>query len=180
VELLEASLAGPGGEVMRARAWRLQAGELALNSPGERPPPGPQEGGPSDFPATGHDFGYHAAMEYSFVSGGFPQPGPATVWMRMRLPLVEGEQPGPLERVLVAADSGNGVSAALDWREHLFINTELSVHLMRPLAGEWVCLDAVTRVDGLGLTETTLWDERGRVGHAAQILLVRPRPMGED
>ncbi|MGH2802653.1 MAG: thioesterase family protein, partial [Thermoleophilaceae bacterium] len=87
---------------------------------------------------------------------------------------------GPLERVLVAADSGNGVSSALDWREHLFINTELSVHLMRPLAGEWVCLDAVTRVDGLGLAETTLWDEDGRVGRAAQILLVRPRTIRED
>jgi hypothetical protein len=179
VEMLEASLAGPGGEVMLARAWRLAAGDLALSTGGERPP-GPEQGRPSDFPVTGHDFGYHAAMDYSFVRGGFRQPGPATVWMRMGLPLVEGEEPGPLERVLVAADSGNGVSAALDWREHLFINTELSVHLLRPPDGDWVCLDAITHVDGLGLAETTLWDERGRIGRAAQILLVRPRPIGED
>ena len=53
--------------------------------------------------------------------------------------------------MLVAADSGNGVSAALDWREHLFINTDLTVHLLRPPEGEWVCLDAVTYVDGVGL-----------------------------
>jgi Acyl-CoA thioesterase C-terminal domain len=50
---------------------------------------------------------------------------------------------------------------------------------MRPLAGEWVCLDSVTRVDGLGLAETTLWDERGRIGRAAQTLLVRRR-IGQD
>jgi Thioesterase-like superfamily len=180
VELLEASLAGPVGELMRARAWRLQAGDHELHLDDEDPPPGPEAGRPSDFPGAGHDFGYHEAMDYSFVRGGWRHPGPATVWMRTRVPIVEGEEPGPLERVLVAADSGNGVSAALDWRTHLFINTELSVHLMRPLAGEWVCLDSVTRVHGLGLTETILWDERGRIGRAAQTLLVRRGRIGED
>jgi acyl-Coa thioesterase superfamily protein/acyl-CoA thioesterase superfamily protein len=179
VELLEASLAGPNGELMRARAWRLETGEHALQLDDEERPPGPAEGVPSDFPETGHEFGYHDANEYSFVRGGFRKPGPATVWMCARVPLVEGEEPTPLQRVLVAADSGNGVSAALDWRTYHFINTELTVHLMRPLEGEWVCLDAVTRVDGLGLAETTLWDERGRIGRAAQTLLVRRR-MGED
>ena len=179
VELLEASLAGPAGELMRARAWRLQVGDHSLHLDQEERPPGPEEGAPSDFPGAGHDFGYHEAMEYSFVHGGWRQPGPATVWMRTRVPIVAGEEPTPLERLLIAADSGNGVSAALDWRTHLFINTELTVHLMRPLAGEWACLDAVTRVDGLGLAETTLWDERGRIGRAAQTLLVRAR-IGQD
>ena len=73
-----------------------------------------------------------------------PSSGPALVWMRMRQPLVEGEEPSPLQRVLVAADSGNGVSATLDWSRYLFINVDLSVHLHRMPEGEWVCLDAVT------------------------------------
>jgi hypothetical protein len=180
VELLEGSLSSPTGEVMRARAWRVQAGELALERPAERPPAGPEQGTPSDLLGTGREFGYHTAMDLRFVKGAFLEPGPATAWMRMRVPLVEGEQPSPLQRVLAAADSGNGVSAALDWREHLFINTDLSVHLLRPPVGEWVCLDAVTHVDGLGMTDTALWDERGRIGRAAQTLLVRARPIGED
>jgi hypothetical protein len=180
VELLEASLSGPDGELMRARAWRVQAGDVRLEVPAEPPPPGPEQGAPSDFFPTGSEFGYHTAMEYSFVRGAFLEPGPATVWMRMRIPLIAGEQPTPLQRVLVAADSGNGVSAALDWRDYLFINTDLSVHLLRPLEGEWVCLDSVTRVDGLGLTDTALWDEHGRIGRAAQTLLVRRRRIGED
>jgi hypothetical protein len=174
VEMLEAALAGPDGEVMRARAWRVQVGEVELDAR-DSPPPGPETAEPRPFFATGQEVGYHTAMEYRFVSGGFLEAGPATVWMRMPGALVEGEQPTPLERVLVAADSGNGVSAALDWRRFLFINTDLSVHLLRPPDGEWVCLDAVTYVDGLGLSDTVLWDERGRIGRAAQTLLVRPR-----
>jgi Thioesterase-like superfamily len=179
VEMLEASLAGSNGELMRARAWRLQAGQNEVHLDQEERPPGPAGGAPSDFPGAGHDFGYHEATEYSFMRGNFSQPGPATVWMRSRVPIVDGEEPSPLERVLVNADSGNGVSAPFTWGTHLFINTELTVHLMRPLDGEWLCLDSVTRVDGLGLTETALWDERGRIGRAAQTLLVRRR-MGED
>jgi hypothetical protein len=174
VEMLEAALAGPEGEVMRARAWRVQVGEVELDA-ADAPPAGPESAEPRPFFATGEEVGYHTAMEYRFLSGSFLEPGPATVWMRMRGALGEGEQPTPLERVLVAADSGNGVSAALDWRDYLFINTDLSVHLLRPPDGEWVCLDAVTYVDGLGLSDTALWDERGRIGRAAQTLLVRRR-----
>jgi len=176
VELLEASLSGPDGELMRARAWRLLAGEVRLDEPDPGAAPAPPESGATRaFFPTGEGLGYHTAMEYRFVRGSFLEPGPATVWMRMQVPLVEGEEPSPLERVLVAADSGNGVSAALDWTSYLFINTDLSVHLLREPVGEFVCLDAVTHVDGLGLADTALWDERGRLGRSAQTLLVRAR-----
>jgi Thioesterase-like superfamily len=114
-------------------------------------------------------------MEIVFARGKFLEPGPATVWMRPRVALVEGEEFTPLQRVMVAADGGNGVSAPLDWSGFIFINTDLSVHLLRPPVGEWVCLDAVTHVDGIGMTDTALWDERGRIGRAAQTLLVRAR-----
>jgi hypothetical protein len=114
-------------------------------------------------------------MEYRFVRGAFLEPGPATVWMRMGVPLVAGERPTGLQRVMVAADSGNGVSAALDWREHLFINTDLSVHLLRLPETDWVCLEAQTLIGASGMADTALWDECGRIGRAVQTLLVRPR-----
>jgi len=44
----------------------------------------------------------------------------------MRHPLLPGEAPSPLVRVLAAADSGNGVSAALDYRRWLFVNADLT------------------------------------------------------
>jgi hypothetical protein len=179
VELIEASLSGPDGELVRARGWRIRTRPVELEPPppGDPPPPGPGEGEEGAFFDTGNDVGYHTAMESRFVSGGYLEPGPATVWMRMRQPLVAGEEPTPLQRVLVAADSGNGVSAALDWRRFLFINTDLSVHLMRMPAGEWVCLDARTfpEPSGVGLADTALFDEQGRIGRSAQTLLVRTR-----
>jgi hypothetical protein len=95
----------------------------------------------------------------------------------MRTPLVAGEEPSPLQRVMVAADSGNGVSATLDWSRFLFINVDLTVHLHRMPATDWVCLDAVTipEPNGLGLSDTALYDERGSIGRALQTLLVRER-----
>jgi hypothetical protein len=175
VELLEASLSGPDGDVMRAAAWRVAVSEIRAGLEDDELPPGPDQGSERDFFPTGEDVGYHTAMDYSFIRGGFLEPGPALVWMRMRGPLVEGESPSPLERLMVVADVGNGVSAILDWRRHLFINTELTVHVLRPPGGEWIGVDAVTRLDGVGLAESVLWDERGRVGRGAQALLVRQR-----
>jgi hypothetical protein len=79
--------------------------------------------------------------------------------------------------VLVAADSGNGVSAALDWRRYLFINVDLSVHLHRLPAGDWVRLEAVTLPErnGVGLADSALHDERGPIGRALQTLLIAER-----
>ena len=177
VEMVEAALLDEGGEpLMRARGWRLRTEEVDLgprpSSPA--PPAGPEQGEPGEFFHTGYDIGYHTAMEYRFVEGAFMEPGPAVVWMRMGVPLLPGEEPSPLQRVLAAADSGNGVSAALDWRRYLFINVDLSVHLHRMPVGEWIRLDAVTvpEPNGVGLAETALHDTDGAIGRALQTLLV--------
>jgi hypothetical protein len=180
VELVQAWLNAAGSDphpIARALAWRLRIDDGVAALADEPPPPGPEAGSERAFFPTGQDVGYHTAMDYRFVDGAFTELGPARVWMRMRQPLVAGEPVSPLARVLVAADSGNGVSAALDYTSHLFINTELSVHLVREPAGEWVHLDAVTRVGphGVGLSETVLHDAAGRLGRAAQTLLVRVR-----
>ncbi len=95
----------------------------------------------------------------------------------MRYPLVPEEEPGPLERVLAIADSGNGVSWELDLGRWHFINPELTVHLYREAAGEWICLDAQTAIatGGAGLATSVLSDLDGPVGVGAQSLLVAPR-----
>jgi len=179
VQHLSASLVGKAGELVRASAWRVarQALELPAGLDAEEPPPPPAAAEERPFFPTGHEVGYQTAMEYRFVAGSFLQPGPATVWMRMRTPLVAGEEPTPIQRVMVAADSGNGVSATLDWARFLFINVDLTVHLHRMPVTEWVCLDAVTipQASGLGLSDTALHDERGSIGRALQTLLVRER-----
>lgn len=180
VQLIEATLSNDEGELVRARAWRLRTSELDLPEEAmadDELPPGPEEGSTPEFFATGQDVGYHTAMEWKAVAGAFLEPGPATVWMRMRHPLVAGEEPSPLQRALIAADVGNGISAVLDWREYVFINVDLTVHFERMPEGEWVCVDAVTRPQpsGIGTAESVLSDERGRIGRAAQSLLIAQR-----
>jgi hypothetical protein len=180
VELLGATLRDRSGEALvRASAWRLAEREIEIPSGLPHPDvlPGPDEAEEKPFFDTGWDVGYHTAMEYRFVAGSFRELGPATVWMRMRRPLVAGEEPSPLQRVLAAADSGNGVSAPLDYRRYIFINTDLTVNLRRLPEGEWVCLDAVTYPErsGIGLSDTALHDERGMIGRATQALLVAER-----
>jgi len=180
VQLLAASLTDGESEVIRASAWSLATREIELPAglpAAPEPPPGPEQGVEEPFFETGHAVGYHTAMEYRFVSGAFRRPGPATVWMRMRHPLVEGESPSPLQRVVIAADTGNGASATLDLATQIFINVDLTVHLHRLPRGDWVCLDAVTlpEPNGVGLAESRLFDQSGALGRALQTLLVRAR-----
>lgn len=121
--------------------------------------------------------GYLDAMEWWAISGSLGEPGPATVWARQRVALVEGEEPTGLQRLLVLADSGNGVSSLLDPRRWYFINTELTVHLRREPEGEWVGMDAHTEVGdhGVGTALTVLHDRRGPLARGAQALLIKRR-----
>jgi hypothetical protein len=180
VRMVEASLSGGAGELMRATAWQLRRTELELpeGAVDEAPaPPGPEEGWVPEFFPTGQEAGYHTAMELKAVAGAFLELGPATMWLRMRQPLVAGEEPTPLQRALVAADVGNGISAVLDYHSYVFINVDLTVHFERMPTGEWVCVDAVTRPQptGIGTAESVLSDQRGRLGRAAQSLLIERR-----
>jgi hypothetical protein len=181
VQLVEAELSDAAGEpLMRASAWRLRSAPLEIPpgamAPAE-PPPGPEQGSEVEFFPTGEELGYHSAMEVRFVKGAFIEPGPALVWLRMRQPLVAGEEPSPLQRVLVAADVGNGVSASLDYQRYLFINVDITVHLERMPVGEWVCVDAQTlpQPTGNGTAESVLSDRDGRLGRALQTLLIAQR-----
>jgi hypothetical protein len=180
VQLVEAELSDGEQVLIRATAWQLEITDLELppDAVAEAPAPTLPEGqGDGEFFPTAQEHGYHTAMELRFVSGAFMELGPATVWLRMRKPLVAGEEPTPLQRTLVVADVGNGVSSVLDYRRFLFLNVELTVHLERMPVGEWICVDARTlpRASGVGTAESVLSDREGRIGRAAQTLIVSAR-----
>jgi hypothetical protein len=179
VELLEATASSGGREVARATAWRVlrtSAGPVASRLPAPAAPP---DGPAVPLPAGWVD-GYLSAIEWRKIHGGFTAPGPAAMWGRMRYPLVADEVPGPLERVLAVADSGNGASWEVDLVRWYAINPELTVHLHREAEGEWICLDAHTAISpgGTGLATSVLSDLHGPVGVGAQSLLVAHRPQG--
>jgi hypothetical protein len=179
VALLEAVLEADDQEVVHARGWRIAIpdGHVPAVGTGSAPPPIPGEQPPSGF-RGGYQAGYLAAIDFRFVQGaGFTRPGPAIVWARPKIPLIPDEEPSPMCRTLLLADSGSGVSATLDPLDFLFINVDLTVILPRDPAGEWLLLDAVTTIGdtGTGLAETALSDAGGRCGSALQTLLVAPR-----
>ena len=184
VQLVEAALRAGETEVARATALRIRVADLPL--PPEIPiaprPAGPA-GGTASVPPWSHAVwrpAFHSdAVEHRFTSGGFDRPGPATDWIRLKVPVVAGADTPPLARVMAVADFGNGVSWVLSRNEGwAFINPDLTVYLHRLPAGEWVCLDAETVVEphGIGLAESRLSDERGPIGRAVQSLLLERAP----
>jgi len=184
ITLLETILAADGQEVIQARGWRLETAAQPLPAPPAdagppaAPPPAiPAEQPPASFGGVLHE-GYLSAMEWRYVrGGGFDDPGPSTVWVRPRIPLLPGAELSPMSRALLVADSGNGVSSILDPARYLFVNVDLKVVLHRDPAGDWLLLDAVTDIgaDGTGLAASTLSDLAGPCGRGSQTLLVAPR-----
>lgn len=139
--------------------------------------PSPELSRPFQFPFFREPNGYHTAMESRLALGTFGR-GRVAIWMRQRVPLLPDVVPSPVERVLVAADSGSGVSAGIEHTTLTAINFDLTVALHRPLEGEWVGLDSVSTYDpvGIGLADTRIVDARGPLGRALQGLLVERRP----
>ncbi|HEX7291728.1 MAG TPA: thioesterase family protein [Conexibacter sp.] len=179
VQLVEAQLHAGEVEVVRATALRIRRDAVpAPDADCEPPAHGGPAGGallepPADRPIS---FAWHA-MEIRFVTGSFWEVGPAFAWFRLRFPLVAGEQPSPLQRLAAAGDFGNGIATAVSWATHVFINPDLTLYVERLPDGEWVGLDAVSRVGaaGTGVSDSVLYDERGRVGRAQQGLFVAER-----
>lgn len=176
VELVEAAAAANGRDVLRATAWRVLR-TTSESIPAAQPEPPPLPAQETLMARSGWVDGYLSAIEWRMSRGTFGEPGPATAWTRMRYPLVADQEPSPLERVLIVADSGNGLSGELDIASWYFINPELTVHLHREAAGDWILVQAQTTISagGAGLATTTLSDRQGPVGAGAQSLLIRAR-----
>lgn len=180
VQLVDAEIRTADGTlVASARLLRVRDADLSgvPVTTGVEPPQGPASL-PRSTPASGEHEAFHShGVEHRFADGIFGEPGPATDWIRLRVPVVPDEAPSALQRVAAAADFGNGISGVATFDEMLFINPDLTIHLHRPPAGEWVCLEAVTWMEdrGLALAESRLWDERGPLGRSLQSLLVERR-----
>lgn len=179
VQLVEAHVEADGVEVARATGLRIRRAPVVLPEglPPSAPAPAP---GPEDAvrhePWGGWEGFHNAGAELRFASGGFFQPGPATAWIRLTVPVVAGEAPTGAMRAAAAADFGNGISSVLPFGTWVFINPDLTVSLHREPVGEWICLRARTTPTsiGVGLAEGDLFDVDGAVGRSQQSLVVEP------
>ncbi len=181
VRELRAELRAGGQTICRASALRIQAvppGVPSNTRASGETLPGPEHGTVVRFALNeqaGESFAT-TGMEMSWLDESW-MPGPGRVWMRMRRPLVSGEQPSPLVRVAAVADFANGVSAELAFDRYLYINADLAIHLWRAPQGEWIGLDSRTLLyeNGMGTSESVVHDLAGPIGRAFQTLVVQPR-----
>ncbi len=176
-----AQLLAEGKQVARFTALVQREADLPVpaGTPGHplpAAPRAPDECEPASMPFKGRKLGYADLVENRLAEGLFFA-GPCTIWFRLRHPLIEGELPSPYQRVAVAADSGNGISAVLDFARYSFVNCDLTINLIRRPVGEWIALQARTELggNGCGLAESALFDEAGLIGRATQSLAVRAR-----
>lgn len=174
-QLIQVWLSCNDSPVCRAMALLIRKTRISLPSV---PSPGMKLKPPAESPPLELSFfpdkpGYHKAMELRITDGTFGS-GAVAAWFRMRYPLVPGETPSPLQRVMIAADSGNGISMILDPAQYIFINPDLTVYLHRLPEGEWVGLDAATtpQPSGVGFAESALYDEHSSIGRSLQSLVV--------
>jgi hypothetical protein len=180
IELVEAVLDdGTDRPLMRLTAWRMRVREDHVT---ETPGPHPAPAGVADSREEVAEFfteevAYHRALDWRFAAGTFNSSGPAAAWTRPATALVEGEPITPLEHLLVMSDAASGISAALDWTAATFANVDLTVSLTRPPRGEWLGMDAATRLGGCGAAQcfAVLFDQDGLIGRSAQSLFVEPR-----
>jgi hypothetical protein len=141
------------------------------------PPPLPSRPTAQEFYPGLENWGYGRSIEWRFTSGGFDTLGRADVWTRVRLPLVEGHALTGQDRMLIAADSANGLSLSLPLAKWLSIPPSMTATLLRPPMGDWVHMSCRTHlaVDGVGVAHADMSDADGFVGEVAQPLFVQKR-----
>ena len=172
VTLIDASLNADGIEVAKARGLNLRKSTVRVpprkRVPQPRIPPGAAT-------STGKiRTAFAQAVEMRFVEGSWDELGPATLWTRLNVAVVDGEPVTAMQRVAAAADFANGVSRVLDFETHTFINADLTVALARTPSEDWVGFEMTSNVseDGFGQAESRIFDSAGTLGRSLQSLVI--------
>jgi hypothetical protein len=155
----------PVGDAEFAKAWTAS------------PPEPPESISPSDGMGEPGTAFHSSSVQHRSRDGLLTEVGPSRDWIHVDVPLLPDVGLSPFERVVAAADFGNGVSASLPFDRYTFVNADLTVHLFRLPVDEWVLLDAVTRAgdDGIGMAESQLSDRLGVIGRSCQSLVIDRR-----
>jgi hypothetical protein len=188
VSIVEATItrADSGAVLVRARALRIRQADVSLpmDDPElapllaiEPPPLGPEHGHAGDVGQLDGVAFHNGGVEHRFIEGAGAAVGPVVDWIRLRVPLFPDAALTPLVRVAAAVDFANGISHVLPWESYLFLNPDLTLHLFRPLRGEWVGMASATHhgQQGVGMSDTAVFDIDGRIGRSSQSLFLDRR-----
>lgn len=169
--LAEVRLASAERDCLHSRVWLVRDTDTTAIAPALEPVSAPPEA-----PGLGGEFGYGRSLEWRVVRGGLHAPGPGAAWVRARTQLMDGHVLSGLQFAALVGDSASGISSELDWTAWSFVNVDLDVHLARPVAGEWLLMDATTQLGqrGSALARSALSDAHGPVGATLQTLVLAP------
>ncbi|WP_243792113.1 thioesterase family protein [Saccharopolyspora gloriosae] len=174
LRVVEITLSQGDTEVTRATAHVLRRSELDGEPEIERTP----FAGPTDVAETsllpdglGLRWGVHDVVQVRWVRDQFAG-SPSQAWMRIPLPLVDGERTSPLCQVAILVDcisAGSPIGTLFGpW-----INSDITLYLHREPIGEWLGMEMERNVEptGIGVARARLFDERGPVGTAHEAVL---------
>ncbi len=174
----EASISHEGKMLARATSqWLSQPQQLVVNEeevpeiPLERADPGSHPD--MEYPRPGFNAD---AVELRILSGSTEEPGPGRIWARLDHLLVAGESPSMFQQIATLSDLG----AAVGWEhsddDQPFINTDVTLQLLRPPQSEWILFESeAQRVsNNLACCRTTLMDPKGPLGWVLQSQMVAP------
>lgn len=171
VAALECALASDGKLIAKGFA-SFVAPQKVSDVPGEKPLPADPAGLPPwpMKPRLPHKTLFDA-LDLRAEPGG-------RVWGRLTRQLVPF--PCPVAEAFAVADNGQpfslGDPRAL-LRRFSFPNIDIALHLSRPPLPGWIGVSARSdwREDGMGLTESELYDEAGRFGRCCQSIVLIQR-----
>ena len=96
------------------------------------------------------------------------------------VPALAGGSVTGLQATLAAADyTAGGTVLVLSMKRWAFMSTDLTVHLVRPLAGEWVGVTggpSTVASTAVGVASSVLHDEAGVYGRCSQTQFLQALP----
>jgi acyl-coenzyme A thioesterase PaaI-like protein len=126
VSTVDARVSTADGQLLvMARAQRIRVAEVEFPDGSDDSPPDLPDSASDTSAWPGADrLAFHShATEHRFVVGRFGGIGPSTDWVRLRVPVVLGEEPTGWQRAAAIADFSNGISAVVPFDgTSLFIN----------------------------------------------------------
>ncbi|HAA65895.1 MAG TPA: hypothetical protein DCE10_03510 [Acidimicrobiaceae bacterium] len=176
--VVEGSIEFNGQIVARASSQWLCPPEQIKLKPDEVPQIPLERADPGAHPEMNYPRpGFNAdAVDFRVIEGSTEEPGPGLIWARLDHRLVGGELPSMFQQVATLSDLG----AAVGWEnsddDQPFINTDVTLQLLRPPQDEWILFESETRrvTNNLACCTTTLMDQVGLVGWVLQSQIVAP------
>jgi hypothetical protein len=187
IQVVDLVVTTVAGEHAMARALRMRDADLTT-LPGmpasttdehpatELPPPEELES-TADLPRVADFLRYGADLRRTTE----PVNGRHGAWVRLRVPVVAGEEIRPTSLTALPMDCVNLIGVNLEPARASAINADVTAHVTRGPIGEWVALTGNTwysHAVGHGVSAATLSDRHGVFGVTSTSQLVQPAGSG--